>query len=125
MLRSCEAASRSTRAIAVRPGPHPSRRALCALLRMRGAYSARETTSSVITTRLLQRLPRVEGVAHRLADEDQQREHQGDDDEAGEAEPGRLQIGLPLQQEFAERGRAGRQAKAEKIQRGQRRDRAV
>ena len=59
-----------------------------------------------------ERLSRIEGVAHRLADEDQQREHQRDDDEAGEAEPGRLQVGFALQQQFAERRRARRQAEA-------------
>ena len=70
-------------------------------------------------------LSRIEGVAHRLADEDQQRQQQRDDGEAGQAEPGRLQIGFALQQQFAERRRARRQAEAEKIQRGQRRDRGI
>ncbi|HXN88090.1 MAG TPA: hypothetical protein VN890_01845 [Methylocella sp.] len=34
---------------------------------------------------LLQSLPGVEGVAHGFADEDQQREHDRDDQKAGEA----------------------------------------
>ena len=53
------------------------------------------------------------------------RQHDGDDEEAGEAEPGRLQVRLALRQQLAERGRAGRQAEAEEVERGQRRDRAV
>ena len=44
----------------------------------------------------------------------------GDHEEAGEAEPRRLEIGLALQQQFAERGRARRQAEAEEVERGQR-----
>ena len=65
-------------------------------------------------------LARIEGVAHRLADEDQQRQHDGDDEEAGEAEPRRLQVVLALRQQLAERGRARRQAEAEEVERGQR-----
>ena len=57
----------------------------------------------------------------RLADEDQQRQHDGEHDEAGEAEPGRLEVGLALRQQLAERRRAGRQAEAEEVERGQRR----
>src|SRR5215471_10926124 len=34
-----------------------------------------------------ERLARIEGVAHRLADEDKQRQHGGDGKEAGQAEP--------------------------------------
>ena len=45
--------------------------------------------------------------------------------EGSDAEPWRLQIVFALIQQFTERGRAGRQAEAEKIKRGQRRDRAV
>ena len=72
-----------------------------------------------------ERLSRIEGVAHRLADEDQQRQHERDHHEAGEAEPRRVEVALALLQQFAERGRAGRQAEAEEVERGQRRDRAV
>src|SRR6202000_2016909 len=43
---------------------------------------------------LPERLARIEGVAHGLADEDQQREHDGDREKAGEAEPRRRHIGL-------------------------------
>src|SRR4051794_12897730 len=50
-----------------------------------------------------ERLPRVEGVARRLADEDQQRQHQRNHDEAGDAEPGRVEIALALLEQFAER----------------------
>ena len=63
------------------------------------------------------RLARVEGVAHRLADEDQQAEHDGQREEGGEAEPRRLQVGLALADQLAERGRAGRQAEAEEVER--------
>src|ERR1700726_4968077 len=52
------------------------------------------------TTPLEKRLPGVEGVAHGFADEDQQREHDRDDQKAGEAEPWRRQVRLSLQQEF-------------------------
>src|SRR6266404_9370409 len=51
---------------------------------------------------LPERLARIEGVAHRFADEDQERQHDGDREEAGEAEPRRLHIGLCLRQHLAE-----------------------
>ena len=70
-------------------------------------------------------LPRIKGVAHGFADEDEQRQHQRDDREAREAEPGRLKIGLALQQQLAERGRARRQAEAQEVERGQRADGGV
>ena len=41
------------------------------------------------------------------------------------AQPRRVEVALALLQQFAERGRAGRQAEAEEVERGQRRDRAV
>ncbi|GCC45725.1 hypothetical protein chiPu_0029881, partial [Chiloscyllium punctatum] len=69
---------------------------------------------------LRERLARIEGVARGFADEDQERQHDRDREEAGEAEPRRLHIGLALRQQFTERGRAGRQAEAEEIQRRQR-----
>src|SRR4029453_2547200 len=67
---------------------------------------------------------RVQRVAHALANEDEQAEQAGDRDEGGDAEPWRLQVGLALRQQFAERGGARRQAEAEEIQRRERRDRA-
>ncbi len=70
-------------------------------------------------------LPRVECVAHRLADEDQQRQHDRDRQEAGQPQPRRVDVVLALRQQLAERRRADRQAEAQKIERGQRRDRAV
>src|SRR4051794_38876722 len=69
---------------------------------------------------LPKRLSWIERVAYRLADEDQQREHEGDRDEAAEAEPWRLDVGLALREQLAERGRARRQTEAEKVERGQR-----
>ena len=45
------------------------------------------------------RLARVERVAHRLADEHQQREHDGEGEEPGEAQPRRLQVVLALVQQ--------------------------
>jgi hypothetical protein len=65
-------------------------------------------------------LPRVEGVAHALEDEDQQRQHDREGEEGGEAEPGRLQVLLGLQRHLAQRRRRGRQAEAEEVERGQR-----
>ena len=62
-----------------------------------------------------ERLARIEGIAHRLADEDQQRQHDCDGEEPGEPQPGRLQIGLALLQHLAERGGPGRQAEAEEV----------
>src|SRR3954451_16690348 len=62
-----------------------------------------------------ERLARIEGIAHRLADEDQQRQHAGDGEKAGEAEPGGLNVGLALLEQLAERGRAGRQPKTKKV----------
>src|SRR5580704_2469011 len=69
---------------------------------------------------LPERLARIEGVAYGLADEDQEREHDGDREEAGETEPRRLHVCLRLGQQFAERRRARRQAEAQEIERGQR-----
>src|SRR5690554_6427486 len=40
--------------------------------------------------------PRVEGIAQGFADEYQQRQHHRQHDEGGDAQPGRLQIGLAL-----------------------------
>ena len=54
-----------------------------------------------------------------------QRQHDRDGEEAGEAEPRRLHVGLALRQQFAERGRARRQAEAEEVERGQRHHRAT
>src|SRR5204863_334335 len=65
------------------------------------------------------RLARIERVAHRLADEDQQREHEGHGDEAAQPEPRRLDVRLALRQQFAERGRAWRHPEAEEVERGQ------
>src|SRR5919197_5420274 len=48
------------------------------------------------------RLARIEGVAHGLADEDQQAEQSGEREEGGEAEPRRLQVRFALRQEFAQ-----------------------
>ena len=45
--------------------------------------------------------------------------------EGRDADPRRRQIRLALQQEFAERRRAGRHAEAEKVERGQRADRRI
>src|SRR6187431_2290821 len=52
--------------------------------------------SMVMSMRSPERLSRIEGVAHRLADEDQQRQHDRDREEAGEPEPRRLDVGLAL-----------------------------
>ena len=59
-------------------------------------------------------------MAHRFADEDQQREHDREREEAGQAEPRCLNVGLGLRQQLAQRRRARRQAEAEEIQRRQR-----
>src|SRR5262245_9309241 len=65
---------------------------------------------------------RVQRVAHALAYEDEQAEQAGDRDEGGNAEPWRLQVGLALRQQFAERWGAWRQAEAKEIKRGERRN---
>src|SRR4051812_34491796 len=65
-------------------------------------------------------LARIERVADAFADEDQQRQHDRDREEASEAQPRRLDVGLALRQQLAERRRSGRQAETEEIQRGQR-----
>src|SRR4051794_36369395 len=54
------------------------------------------------STALLERLARIEGVAHGLADEDQERQHDCDREESGQAEPWRLHIGLGLRQHFTQ-----------------------
>src|SRR3954453_18928923 len=75
--------------------------------------------------RSFERLPRIERVARRLADEDQERQHQRNHDETGNAEPGSVEVALALFEQLAERGGPRRQAEAQEIERGQRRDRAV
>ncbi len=42
-----------------------------------------------------------------------------------QSQPRRLQVGLALRQQLAQRGRAGRQAEAEEVERGQRGDRSL
>src|SRR6185437_6243302 len=69
---------------------------------------------------LPERLAWIERVAHGFADEDQERQHDGDSEEAGESQPRRLHIGFTLRQQFAQRGRARRQSKTEEVERGQR-----
>ena len=54
-----------------------------------------------------------------------QAQHQRQHEKGGEAKPRRLQIGLALGQQLTERSGARRQAEAEKVERGQGRDRAV
>src|SRR5690606_39914153 len=53
--------------------------------------------------RSLQHLARIEGVAHGLADENEEAQHRRDGEEAGEPEPRRLQIGFALRQKLAQR----------------------
>src|SRR3546814_19159249 len=56
-------------------------------------------------------LARVEGIAHRLTDEDQQRQHDRHGEEGRQPQPRRLEVVLALRDHFAERRRAGRQAR--------------
>src|SRR5215470_14150114 len=65
----------------------------------------------------------IEGVADRLADENQEGQHSGHGKEPGHAEPGRLDVILALLEHIAERGRTGGEAETEKIERGERRHR--
>src|SRR5436309_15908288 len=111
-----------------------SRRVISLRMRARrAAYSLRSKGSGTISRILCccgaggssDVLARIESVAHRLADEDEQGEKGGDGEKRGDAEPGRLQIVLRLPDQLAYRGRAGRQAEAEEVERGQRRDRAA
>src|SRR5437868_9900469 len=59
--------------------------------------------SAVMSMRSPEGLSRVEGVTHRLADVDQERQHDRDREEAGKTEPRRLDVGLALRQELAKR----------------------
>ena len=59
-------------------------------------------------------------IADGFTNEDQQRKHDRNAEKAGKPKPWRLHIGLSLRQQFAERRRAGRQAEAKEIERGQR-----
>ncbi len=52
--------------------------------------------------RLPERLARIEGVADRLADEDQKRQHDRHRHKRGNAEPRRLDVGLALLEHLAE-----------------------
>src|SRR5215467_13147628 len=65
-------------------------------------------------------LSRIERIAHRLTDEDQQRQHECNAEETSEPKPRRLHVRLALRKQFTERRRARRQAKAEEVERGQR-----
>src|SRR5262249_14813151 len=67
----------------------------------------------------LENLAWIEGVAHRFADEDQERQHDRDREEAAEAEPWSLDVGLAFAQHLAERRRTGRQAEPQEVERGQ------
>src|SRR3982751_1544204 len=75
--------------------------------------------SVVMSMRSPERFARIEGVADRLADENQQRQHDRDREEPGEAKPRSLDVGLALRQQLAERRRAGWQAETEEVERGQ------
>ena len=41
-------------------------------------------------------MPRIKRIPHAFANEDEQAEHQSQDKEAGETEPGRVNIGFAL-----------------------------
>src|SRR4051812_26451915 len=56
----------------------------------------RAGASMNLTSFLSECLAGIESVAHRFADEDQQREHDRDGEKAGHAEPRRLNVGLAL-----------------------------
>src|SRR5689334_360536 len=75
--------------------------------------------SVVMSMRSPERFARIEGVADRLADENQQRQHDRDREEPGKAKPRSLDVGLALRQQLAERRRAGWQAETEEVERGQ------
>src|SRR5215212_5018665 len=79
--------------------------------------SSFSTVASIISP---ERLARIKRVTHRLADEDQQRQHAGHGKKAREAEPRRLNVRLALLEQFSERGRAGRQPEAKKVERSER-----
>src|SRR6476469_11118612 len=70
-------------------------------------------------SRSSERLSRIECIAHRFADEDQQRQHECNAEEPCEAKPRRLHVRLALREKFTERGRTGRQAETEEVERGQ------
>src|SRR3954470_17918180 len=66
--------------------------------------SRMERSGAVVASMVLSKcLARIEGVAHRLADENQKRKHDRDGEKAGEAEPRRLNVRLALRQHFAKR----------------------
>src|SRR5262245_49200340 len=79
----------------------------------------RTSTSGAVMVRSPECLAWIEGIARRLADEDQQRQQPGDRDEGREPQPGGMQIGLALRQQLAQRRRSGRQPEAEEVERGQ------
>src|SRR5581483_2178271 len=65
-------------------------------------------------------LPGIERVAHGLADEQQQRQHECYGEERGESEPRRVEVVLGLQHQLAERRRAGGQTIAQEVERRER-----
>jgi hypothetical protein len=76
--------------------------------RRRLLRKATERSRTESSRRSSERLSRIEGVAHRLADEDEQRQHQRDDEEAGEPSHGACRLFLPCA--AVRRARASRAA---------------
>ena len=60
-----------------------------------------------------------------LADGDEEAQHGGQDDEAGDAEPRRLEVRLALGEDLPEGRGPRRQAESEEVERGERGDRAA
>ena len=94
---------------------------------LRRSSTVRRTVSLLFgVTRHVERLARVEGVAHRLADEDQQARASAKCTKSRQRPShGACRLVLPWRQQFAQRRRTGRQAEAEKVERRQCGDRAV
>src|SRR5688500_17726249 len=79
--------------------------------------------SSLTSSRLIKNFPRIQRVAQRIADQDQEQKRHHQHAERGNRDPPRVEVVLALVEQLAEAGRARRHAQVQEIQAGERPDR--
>src|SRR4051812_10545476 len=84
----------------------------------------KSTLRLLTSSRLIEHFPRVEGIAQRVANEDQEEQREDEHAEGREGDPPRVEIVLAFAEQLAEAGRARRDPQAEKVEAGQRADRS-
>src|SRR5215212_3690350 len=77
---------------------------------------------SLTSSRLIEHLARVERVAQRVADQDEEQQGDHQHGERGERNPPGIEVVLALVEQLAQARRAGRHAQAEKVEAGERAD---